>query len=190
MKSSTRCRSTPSCMAASFVVNESAIRRRSSSTERRATTPTVLPLCPASVILPAKTPRRTRSATVGGRTPSTREFCIHCGTGLGGLDRRESGGEWGVCDRLPDLRYFDLDGCNDAHGSACQSRPKKAFSWQGLLEGWRYARRWQDLLGTYLIDMNAVFFGMPNALFPAMAEHSGARLHWDCSMLRLRSERC
>ncbi len=46
------------------------------------------------------------------------------------------------------------------------------FSWHVLLEGWRYARRRQDLLGTYLIDMNAVFFGMPNALFPAMAEHT------------------
>lgn len=43
-----------------------------------------------------------------------------------------------------------------------------------LLEGWRYARRRQDLLGTYLIDMNAMFFGMPNALFPAISEQWGA----------------
>jgi len=49
---------------------------------------------------------------------------------------------------------------------------KGPFSRQVLLEGWRYARRRQDLLGTYLIDMNAVFFGTPNALFPAMAEHT------------------
>jgi len=42
-----------------------------------------------------------------------------------------------------------------------------------LLEGWRYARGGQDLLGTYLIDINATFFGMPNALFPAMAEQWG-----------------
>jgi MFS family permease len=42
-----------------------------------------------------------------------------------------------------------------------------------LLEGWRYVRRRQDLLGTYLIDINATFFGMPNALFPAMAEQWG-----------------
>jgi MFS family permease len=41
-----------------------------------------------------------------------------------------------------------------------------------LLEGWRYAGR-QDLLGTYLIDVNATFFGMPNALFPAMADQWG-----------------
>ena len=54
------------------------------------------------------------------------------------------------------------------------SRGEKGITWHALLEGWRYARRRQDLLGTYLIDMNAMFFGMPNALFPAMAEHWGA----------------
>lgn len=41
------------------------------------------------------------------------------------------------------------------------------ISWHGLLEGWHYALERKDLLGTYLIDMNAMFFGMPNALFPA-----------------------
>jgi MFS family permease len=41
------------------------------------------------------------------------------------------------------------------------------------LEGWRYARKRPDLLGTYLIDMNAMFFGMPNALFPALGERWG-----------------
>lgn len=41
------------------------------------------------------------------------------------------------------------------------------ITWHGLLEGWRYALERKDLLGTYLIDMNAMFFGMPNALFPA-----------------------
>ena len=50
---------------------------------------------------------------------------------------------------------------------------ENGITWHALLEGWRYARRRQDLLGTYLIDMNAMFFGMPNALFPAMAEHWG-----------------
>jgi len=48
------------------------------------------------------------------------------------------------------------------------------ITWRALLEGWRYARGRQDLLGTYLIDINATFFGMPNALFPAMAEQWGA----------------
>jgi MFS family permease len=41
------------------------------------------------------------------------------------------------------------------------------LSWHVLGEGWRYALQRRDLLGTYLIDMNAMFFGMPNALFPA-----------------------
>jgi MFS family permease len=50
---------------------------------------------------------------------------------------------------------------------------EEAITWRTLLEGWRYARARQDLLGTYLIDMNAMFFGMPNALFPAIGEQWG-----------------
>ena len=42
-----------------------------------------------------------------------------------------------------------------------------------ILEGFRYALSRKDLLGTYLIDMNAMFFGMPYALFPAIAERLG-----------------
>lgn len=46
-------------------------------------------------------------------------------------------------------------------------------SWQSVVEGLRYARSRQELLGTYLIDLNAMFFGMPMALFPALAESFG-----------------
>ena len=42
-----------------------------------------------------------------------------------------------------------------------------------IVEGFRYALSRKDLLGTYLIDMNAMFFGMPYALFPAIAERLG-----------------
>ena len=42
-----------------------------------------------------------------------------------------------------------------------------------VLEGLRYARRRPELLGTYLIDINAMFFAMPIALFPALAESFG-----------------
>jgi MFS family permease len=38
-----------------------------------------------------------------------------------------------------------------------------------MLEGLRYARSRQELLGSYLVDINAMFFGMPIALFPALA---------------------
>jgi MFS family permease len=41
-------------------------------------------------------------------------------------------------------------------------------------EGLQYAWRRKEILGTYLIDMNAMFFGMPTALFPAMAANFGA----------------
>jgi MFS family permease len=42
--------------------------------------------------------------------------------------------------------------------------------WQSTKEGLRYLRTRQALQGVYLIDINAMVFGMPRALFPAMAE--------------------
>lgn len=42
--------------------------------------------------------------------------------------------------------------------------------WQSTKEGLRYLRSRQALQGVYLIDVNAMVFGMPRALFPAMAE--------------------
>lgn len=42
-------------------------------------------------------------------------------------------------------------------------------SLRGVLDGLRYARSRPELMGTYLVDINAMFFGMPNALFPALA---------------------
>ena len=43
-----------------------------------------------------------------------------------------------------------------------------------LFNGLKYAVSRQDLLGTYLIDLAAMFFAMPNALFPFWADHLGA----------------
>lgn len=42
-----------------------------------------------------------------------------------------------------------------------------------VLEGLRYVRRRRDLLGTYAVDMSAMFFGMPLALFPQIATRFG-----------------
>ena len=42
-----------------------------------------------------------------------------------------------------------------------------------VVEGLKYARSRQELLGTYFIDMIAMFFGMPMALFPAIAQGIG-----------------
>jgi len=44
---------------------------------------------------------------------------------------------------------------------------------RSIAQGLKYARSRQELLGTYLIDLNAMFFGMPMALFPAIAESFG-----------------
>src|SRR5207237_8450949 len=41
-------------------------------------------------------------------------------------------------------------------------------SLRGVVDGLGYAWSRKDLLGTYLTDMVAVFFGMPTALFPAI----------------------
>ncbi|HJZ82921.1 MAG TPA: MFS transporter [Pyrinomonadaceae bacterium] len=46
-------------------------------------------------------------------------------------------------------------------------------SFRSVMDGLRYARSRQELLGTYLVDINAMFFGMPMALFPAVAESFG-----------------
>jgi MFS family permease len=40
-----------------------------------------------------------------------------------------------------------------------------------IVEGFRYLRKQRVLLGCFLIDSNAMVFGMPSALFPALAVH-------------------
>ena len=42
-----------------------------------------------------------------------------------------------------------------------------------VVEGIRYARSRPELVGTYAVDMVAMFFGMPMALFPAFASELG-----------------
>ncbi len=41
--------------------------------------------------------------------------------------------------------------------------------WHSLKQGLQYAGSRQELLGTYFVDFVAMIFGMPNALFPAIA---------------------
>ena len=42
-----------------------------------------------------------------------------------------------------------------------------------IRQGLRYVRSRRALLGIFLVDTNAMIFGMPSALFPAVAEHLG-----------------
>ncbi|HCG00732.1 MAG TPA: MFS transporter [Chloroflexi bacterium] len=47
------------------------------------------------------------------------------------------------------------------------------ISLESITEAVRYAWSRPDLMGTYLVDMVAMFFGMPTALFPALAARYG-----------------
>jgi hypothetical protein len=44
-----------------------------------------------------------------------------------------------------------------------------APGWGALMDGLRFAGSQPALLGTFLVDLNAMVFGMPRALFPALA---------------------
>lgn len=44
-------------------------------------------------------------------------------------------------------------------------------SWGSIVAGFRYVRRQPVILGFFLVDTNAMIFGMPSALFPALAAH-------------------
>jgi MFS family permease len=54
-----------------------------------------------------------------------------------------------------------------AHGDpgTAPTRP----GWRSTMEGLRFVRGSQPVQGAYLIDLNAMVFGMPRALFPALA---------------------
>jgi MFS family permease len=47
-------------------------------------------------------------------------------------------------------------------------------SLRSIAQGLSYAKSRPELMGTYLIDINAMFFGMPMALFPAIATQFGS----------------
>ena len=52
------------------------------------------------------------------------------------------------------------------------SNPAPTYS--AMVEGIKYATSRKDLLGTYLVDLAAMFFAMPNALFPFWADQIDA----------------
>jgi MFS family permease len=57
-----------------------------------------------------------------------------------------------------------------------QAVPERAF--ESLREGWRFLVRQRVILGTFLLDTNAMVFGMPQALFPAIAVNGFATALW------------
>ena len=61
------------------------------------------------------------------------------------------------------------------------SREAEKPSLAGLIEGIKYAFGRKDLLGTYLVDLAAMFFAMPTALIPFWADQLNAR--WALGLL-------
>ena len=57
---------------------------------------------------------------------------------------------------------------------------RKVSSMTSILEGFRYAMKRPDLLGTYVVDMASMTFAYPNPLFPALAKTLGGtdKLGW------------
>jgi MFS family permease len=74
---------------------------------------------------------------------------------------------------------IDAASCAAALGlfARLQSVPRVAesapVSLRGVAEGLHYVRSRPEILGTYLIDLGAMFFGAPFALFPAFAASVG-----------------
>ncbi|HTX62525.1 MAG TPA: MFS transporter [Acidimicrobiales bacterium] len=58
-------------------------------------------------------------------------------------------------------------------GKAPPPEAGSEMSVRAIVEGLRYAFSRKDLLGSYLVDINAMFFGVPNALFPQIAARLG-----------------
>jgi MFS family permease len=52
-----------------------------------------------------------------------------------------------------------------------------SFSLRAVHEGFRYAMSRQELVGTYLVDIVAMTFSMPNLLFPAVADAFGSPVY-------------
>jgi MFS family permease len=70
-----------------------------------------------------------------------------------------------ACSYLVALSAVFLIAPQPPAAGAAATRP----GWRSTLEGLRFVRRSQPALGAYVIDVNAMVFGMPRALFPALA---------------------
>lgn len=101
-----------------------------------------------------------------------RQFGVIIGPSIGGVIiatfSTSAGYGVDVFSFLLSLVFLARVGSVPAHPQA--EKPSLA----GLLEGIRYAFTRQDLLGTYLIDLAAMFLAMPNALIPFWADQLGA----------------
>ena len=59
-------------------------------------------------------------------------------------------------------------------GSVKPNKQSEKPTISSVVDGLKYATSRKDLMGTYLVDLAAMFFAMPNALFPFWAERLNA----------------
>jgi MFS family permease len=59
-------------------------------------------------------------------------------------------------------------------GSVKPNKQSEKPTISSVVDGLKYATSRKDLMGTYLVDLAAMFFAMPNALFPFWAEKLNA----------------
>src|SRR5262245_36787262 len=73
-----------------------------------------------------------------------------------------------------DLAHFAVSlACLAASGAVPPPPDAEPPSLRSIREGFRYAMSREVLVGTYAVDIVAMFFGMPLALFPALADDLG-----------------
>jgi MFS family permease len=109
------------------------------------------------------------------KTASALQWAIHnvaqmAGPAIGGVLIATAGG---AVTYSADLVTF---GVSLAALAAMRTPPppeRQALGLHAIAEGLRYAKSRQELIGTYTVDIVAMFFGMPMALFPALAERYG-----------------
>ena len=99
-------------------------------------------------------------------------FCMIVGPSIGGFLI----GNYGITfNFIFDLATFSISlFCISIMKPVIQeSQQKHPPVLQALGDGLRFAFTRQELLGSYLVDFIAMLFAVPNALFPAIAEHFG-----------------
>ena len=103
------------------------------------------------------------------------------GPAVGGVIVGSAGLELGLRDRRRELRRHDHRGLDDAAAPAAARRRRRtrpsSSGWQRLADGFRFLRGRRVLQSTFIVDLIAMIFGMPRALFPILAVvqfHGGA----------------
>jgi MFS family permease len=111
-------------------------------------------------------------AAVGGLSTLKFSICMIAGPALGGLIIASCGI---VATYLLDFVTFAISlSCLLAMRHIPKPQTNHDDStWESLKSGFKYAASRQELLGTYFVDFVAMIFGMPMALFPAMAASFG-----------------